>query len=158
MSKPSVRDVGEAVAVMGVVASLVFVGLELRETRIAARAAAYQELGIAVADNWMGRANDRELNDLVLLATMADSASWAEVSASDVYLLRSYVVANLRLYETAYLQVEQQLLEVDALERLGWTGMLNSRLLLRMWPHVRPMVTPGFADYLEAEQPLLGGS
>lgn len=61
MPEHSVRNVGEAVAVLGVVASLVFVGLELRESRIASRAAAYQELGTAVANNWMGRANDREL-------------------------------------------------------------------------------------------------
>lgn len=142
-------------AVLSVVASLVFVGLELRESRIAARASAYQELGIAVADTWMARANDRELNDLVLLATVADSASWAEADASDVYLLRSYVVANLRLYETVYLQVEQQLLPADALGRLGFTGLMTSRLLERLWPDVRPMVTPGFADFLEAEEPRL---
>ncbi len=49
MSKRSIRDVGEAVALLGVIASLVFVGLEIRENRIAARAAAYRELGIAVA-------------------------------------------------------------------------------------------------------------
>lgn len=155
MPKPSVRDVGEAVAVIGVVASLAFVGLELRETRIAARAAAYQELGIAVAENWMDRANDRQLNDLVMWATTADSTSWSETSASDIYLLRSYVVSNLRLYESARLQVEQGLLHEDALERLGWTGLMNSLLLERMWPHVKPMVTPGFASYLETVQPAL---
>lgn len=127
----------------------------MRETRIAARAAAYQELGIAVADNWMGRANDRQLNDLVLLATTADSATWEQVSASDVYLLRSYVVANMRLMETTRLQVEQGLLDEDALGRLGWEGLMNSLLLERMWPHVKPMVTPGFASYVEGQQPAL---
>ena len=151
------REIGEAIALLGVVASLVFVGLELRQSRIAAQATAYQELGIAIADNWMGRATDRALNDLVLVAATADSASWADLDASDVYLLRSYVLANIRLYETAYLQVEQNLLEADALERLGWTNFLNSQFLERMWPHARSMVSPAFAAYLEAEQPLLGG-
>ena len=136
-------------------ASLVFVGLELRQSRIAARAAAYQELGIAVADNWMDRANNRELNDLVYLATTADSAAWAALSESDVYLLRSYTVANVRLYETVYLQVQQELLNPNALETLGWTYFLNSTLLARMWPEIRPVVTPAFAAYLEGEQPSL---
>lgn len=157
MPERSLRDVGEAVALLGVIASLVFVGLELRETRIAARAAAYQEVGIAVAENWMGRANDRVINDLVYVAMTADSATWAEVSASDVYLLRSYVLANVRLYETVYLQVEQGLLRDDALENLGWVHFLNSNLLARMWPHIRPAVTPAFAAYLEREQPALRG-
>lgn len=156
MPRRSMREIGEAVALLGVVASLVFVGLELRQTRIAAQAAAYQELGIAVAENWMGRANDRALNDLVLVAATGDSAAWADLEASDVYLLRSYVLANIRLYETAYLQVEQQLLEADAMERLGWTSFLNSQFLERMWPQARPMVSPAFAAYLEAEQPGLG--
>ena len=156
-TKRSVREIGEVVALFGVVASLVFVGLELRETRIAARASAYQELGIAIADNWMGRANDRELNDLVHLSMTADSATWANVGPSDVYLLRSYVLANVRLYETVYLQVEQGLLRDDALTSLGWTHLLNSRLLERMWPHIRSAVTPGFAAYLEEEQPRLRG-
>lgn len=71
MPERSLRDVGEAVALLGVIASLVFVGLELRETRIAARAAAYQELGIAVAENWMGRASDRVINDLAYVAMTA---------------------------------------------------------------------------------------
>jgi hypothetical protein len=158
MLGPLVRQVGEAVGLLGVVASLVFVGLELRQSRIAARAAAYQELGIAVAGNWMDRANNRELNDLVLLAMTADAATWAKLSASDAYLLRSYVVANVRLYETVYLQVQQHLLDADALENLGWTHLLDSELLLRTWPQVRAAVTPGFASYLEAEQPLLRGS
>jgi hypothetical protein len=155
MPKRSIREVGEAVALVGVIASLVFVGLELRETRIAARAAAYQELGIAVADNWMGRANDRVLNDLVHLAMTADSATWSNVSASDAYLLRSYVLANVRLYETVYLQVEQGLLRADALANLGWVHLLNSKLLARLWPDVRPAVTPAFAAHLEREQPAL---
>jgi len=138
-----------------VLASLVFVGLELRQSRIAARAAAYQELGVALAENWMDRANNRELNDLVYLATTADSATWAALSESDVYLLRSYTVANVRLYETVYLQVQQELLNPNALETLGWTYFLNSALLARMWPEIRPVVTPAFAAYLEGEQPTL---
>ena len=156
MTKPSVREIGEVIALLGVIASLVFVGLELRESRISARAAAYQELGIAIAENWMVRANDRELNDLVYLSMTADSAAWAEVSPSDIYLLRSYTLANLRLYETAYLQVEQGLLQSDALETLGWGHFLRSRLLARLWPHIRPAVSPRFADYLESQQPALG--
>ncbi len=156
MPKRTIREVGEAVALIGVVASLVFVGLELRESTIAARAAAYQELGVAVADNWMGRANDRALNDLIHIAATGDSASWANLNASDVYLLRSYALANIRLYETVYLQVEQKLLDANALERLGWTNLLHSLFLERMWPEVRSMVTPAFASYLEAERPELG--
>lgn len=153
-----VRDIGEAVALLGVIASLVFVGLELRENRIASRAAAYQELGIAVAGDWMARAENRELNDLVLIAANGDSASWAGLSESDVYLLRSYTLSSIRLFETAHLQIEQRLLGQDAMERLGWRNFLESTFLGRMWPHVRPMVSPAFRSYLEVQRPDLIGN
>ena len=68
MAKTTVRHVGEAAAALGVVASLVFVGLELRDNARAARAAAYQEIGLAAADTWLMKATDRELNDLVEIA------------------------------------------------------------------------------------------
>jgi hypothetical protein len=156
MPRTSLREIGEVMALLGVVASLVFVGLELRQSRIASQASAYQELGIAIADNWMDRANNRELNDLVFVAANADSATWAALDASDIYLLRSYVLANLRLYETAYLQVEEELLAADALERLGWSNFLDSKFLERMWPQAKAMVSPAFAEYLESTQPQLG--
>lgn len=63
-----------------------------------------------MADTWMGRANNRELNDLVFIAATADSATWADLGPSDVYLLRFYALANIRLYETVFLHVEQKLL------------------------------------------------
>ena len=157
MPKRSIREVGETIALIGVVASLVFVGLELRQSRIAAQAAAYQELGIAISNIWMERTNNRELNELVRIANGPDSAAWAELSESDVYLLRSLIVANVRLFETVFLQVEQGLLEKDAMDRLGWASLLNSTILERMWPHVRQAVTPSFATYLEDVQPRLRG-
>ncbi len=46
MSKKAIR---ETLAVLGVVASLIFVGYEIRQNTIAARAAAYQAIGIATA-------------------------------------------------------------------------------------------------------------
>lgn len=158
MPRRRVREIGEAVALLGVIASLVFVGLELRESRIAARAAAYQQLGIAIAGDWMVRAENRELNDLVLVAANGDSASWAGLSESDVYLLRSYTLSSIRLFETAHLQIEQKLLEQDAMERLGWRNLLESTFLRRMWPEVRPMVSPAFGSYLEAQRPDLIGN
>ena len=145
MEKISVRQVGETVVVVGVVLSLVFVGFELQASRVASRAAAYQELGIAVADVWMARAQDRELSD-ALGRFDADST---EISRSDLILVLSFTVANLRLFETVYLQVEQGLLEEEAMDALGWSGFAQSRLLRQTWPYVRRIVSPAFATYLE---------
>ena len=155
MAKTSFRPLGEAAAVLGVVASLVFVGLELRNNGRAARAAAYQELGFAAADAWLMKATDRELNDLVEIADADDPAGWEGLDESDRRLVGSYVQGLLRLYETVFLQVDEKLLPADAMESLGWAGFGDANLVLRTWPRVRKYVTPAFAEYLEAGSPQL---
>ena len=47
MSSTAVR---ESLAALGVIASMVFVGLQIRQSNIQARAAAFQEIGIATAE------------------------------------------------------------------------------------------------------------
>jgi hypothetical protein len=151
------RQLGEAAAVVGVVASLVFVGLELRDNARAARAAAYQELGLAAADAWFMKATDRELNDLIEIADAEDPAGWEGLDESDRRLVASYVQGLLRQYETVFLQVNEQLLEADAMESLGWKDFGSAKLVIRTWPRVRRYVTPGFAAYLEERSPQLEG-
>ena len=54
------KAIRETLAALGVIASMVFVGLEIRQSNVQARAAAYQAIGIASAeahDNW---AHDRQ--------------------------------------------------------------------------------------------------
>jgi hypothetical protein len=52
------KEVREVVGFAGVVASLVFVGVEIRQNTVTARAAAYQAMGEAVSDSWIGVSDD----------------------------------------------------------------------------------------------------
>jgi hypothetical protein len=52
--------VRETLAALGVIASMVFVGLEIRQNNNLAQAAAYQAIGIASAEAWDNQAHDRE--------------------------------------------------------------------------------------------------
>jgi hypothetical protein len=151
----TMRQLGETAAAVGVVASLVFVGLELRDNARAARASAYQELGFAAAETWLMKATDRELNDLVEIADEDDPAGWGALTESDQRLVASYVQGLLRLYETVFLQVEEGLLPADAMGALGWEGFSDTSLLRRTWPRARQYVTAEFATYLEAQSPRL---
>ena len=145
MPNYSARDIGEFLAFLGVTFSLVFVGLELRQSTIASRATAYQELGIATADNWFLQASNRELNDVFWQVI---DGGYSDLSDSDKNIFLSHQIANLRLYETVYLQVEQGLLEQSALESLGWKGF--ERELKNIWPDVEMFVDPAFAEYLKS--------
>jgi hypothetical protein len=155
INKPSLRQIGEVAAVLGVVSSLIFVGLELRNNARAARASAYQQLGVAVTNSWMTKAANRELNDLIYTAESDDDTGWESLNESDRRLVESFVVANLRLYETVFHQVEEHLLAKEAMESLGWNGFGNTNLVRRTWARIRDRVTPSFADYLESTTPHL---
>ena len=148
MGKLSARAVGEIVAVISVVLSLVFVGLQLRQSTAATQAAAYQELGIATSDMLFDLSSRSEL-----LANMAlsgrDIESLESLSSADLAELRMFVQGILRLYETAYLQVETGILAPDSLDYLGWENYRNSSSLKNLWPSLRQSLNPIFAEYIE---------
>jgi len=150
MKPERVRAVGEAVAVVSVLLSLLFVGIELQQNRIAARAAAYQQMGIAVSDTWMATATNPQLALALNTVVTTDSTRWSELDRSDLLMVQNHLTAVLRLYETVYLQVEAGLLDEEALESLGWSGFAGSTYLKVLWPRVRGNVTPVFAGYLES--------
>jgi hypothetical protein len=109
------KDVLEIVGIIAVVFSLAFVGYEIRQNTIASRAAAYQAIGIAGAmatDSW---AHD---DQIWRLQTMKPD----EMIAADWERFAMKMKVFARLGETVHLQVEQGLLPLDAMERLGYRG------------------------------------
>ncbi|MGI9628842.1 MAG: hypothetical protein ACR2QM_18550 [Longimicrobiales bacterium] len=156
-SRPSVRWIAEAIAVVGVVASLFFIREELEQNQVAARAAAYQDLGIAVTELWVAAATDRDLSDAWGSFLAADSASWADFDPSDRGLVTFYFVGILRLYETTFLNVDEGLLDPSALQSLGWGTFTSDHPVWRLWPEVRDFVTPDFREYLATTYDLSPG-
>ena len=150
MSKISTRALGEIIAVASVVLSLLFVGLQFRQSTIASKAAAYQELGIATAELLQSLSANGELDSIINQAALSGSDGISSMSQSDLWRAKDWTAGTLRLYETVYLQVQQGLLETDALDYLGWAGFREGSLLKNMWPYVKDEAPPEFADYIEA--------
>jgi hypothetical protein len=157
MPRLSAREIGEVVAILGVVLSLLFVGLQLRQNALVSRTSAYQELGIAMAEGWRLRASDRELNDLVYRAGSTDPDDWSKLTDSDIRRVRALVLSTLRIYQSAYLEVQEGLLRPEALEDLGIDAFRETRLLQNMWPSVRGGLSVEFADYLASGLDLPAG-
>ena len=133
------------------VVSLWFVGLQLRQGAIVSRASAYQELGIAMSEVWLLRASDRELNDLLLRAGSSDPTVLEGLTNSDLSLARAFALAPLRIYQSAYLEVQEGLLAPEALEDLGLSGFRQSNLVQNLWPQLRGYLSEDFAGYIESE-------
>jgi len=144
----SPRAIRETLAVLGVIASLLFVGWEIRQNTIAARASAYQAIGIATASAFDSQAHDpQSLAALQKTAADMDSTDWAQ--------FQLVMTVFARLGETVLLQVEQRLLPPDAMERLGyggWPQILGNPKTACVWPSIRAGVSDSFREYVEGAQ------
>ena len=138
----------ESIGLIAVLAGLVFVGLEIRQNNQLAQAAAYQEIGFATAQNWFDMSQDPEFNRVFLRHLYADSTWWVDQDPRDVERLITLWIGYLRLYETIYLQIDLDLLDEAAMDRLGW-GLLRDLPALRyLWPYVGNVVNPTFSEYI----------
>lgn len=142
MSGKTVRD---TLAAAGVIASLTFVGVELRQSNAQARAAAYQAIGSATAavfDTW---AHDPDFNELWIKDP-------ADMTAIEWQQLSNKFTGLARLGEMVLLQIEQGVLDDDAIGRLGyggWRGLLRHPKLACLWPSIRPGVSDEFRAFVE---------
>ena len=130
------KRLGEVVASLGVIASLVFVGLEVRQNTIASRAAAYQAVGLTFVDGLLDISLDPDL--ALILDIAADSLRWDELDEAEWARVKYRYRNIVRAYETIYLQVREGLLPDSALYEWGFRGISGNATWRRLWPTVRP--------------------
>ena len=142
----------EILGLVAVAVSLVFVGFEVRQNTIAGRAAAYQEHGSHLANQWLTLAQDPALTRLFI----ADEDNWHELTELEKAQLTYIWVVSFRNYETILLQVEEGLLDQDAMERLGWGEVFKPGYQAEMlWPDIVKYLSPHMREHLEAKFPYL---
>src|ERR1700757_2720751 len=113
----SSRTIRQSVAVAGVITSLAFVGMQIRQSNIQARAAAYQAIGIATSE--FHRSFDARINRLMTESDYPEAVKrW---TLEDWERTDRLFTASLRMLETILLQVEQGLLPRDATTRLVYS-------------------------------------
>ena len=151
MTRPSLK---EAVAFIGVVASLAFVGMEIRQNNQLARAEAFQAVGIATAEAWVEFSQNPDHARALATRDPDAIAEWTPEDWSRRFMWWS---TWLRLSETILIQVEQGVLPVDATENLGyrsfenWLGAYPGFACL--WPALRRSVGPALRDRIELGTP-----
>ena len=142
----------ELLGLVAVAVSLVFVGLEIRQNTIASRAAAYQEHGSHLANNWLTLAQDPELVRIY----MANEDNWEELTEVEKAQLTYVWVVSFRNYETILLQVEEGLLDQDAMDRLGWGEAFEPGYqAMMLGPGISKNLNPHIREHLEAAFPYL---
>jgi len=115
MSGKVVRD---TVGFLGVVASLVFVGLEIRQNTAVARGQARQDLAFHFQDWLELRASSEELDDLFWGAWAEDAELTPGQERRAVLMMRIF----LTRLENVFLQVDEGLVDETALNSYGWAA------------------------------------
>ena len=145
-------DFGQLLAILaniGVVAGIVFLAFEVRQSNVQARAAAYQAIGLATSQ-WHQNLDDRTIR-LFTEANYPQALERWTLADWDRYY-RSQL-SGLRAMETVLLQVEQGLLDANAMDQLGYSleghQDLVSPALTCIWPDLRDAVGASLRSLIE---------
>jgi len=143
-----VYRLGEAIAALGVILSLLFVGVQIRQTAAVAGAQAAQDLAAMSQEFLLTLGADPEA-DRVFTATYW---SMEPVSEAEGRRARYIMIAALRRAEAAFAQVERGLLPESALEAYGTTdisGRFENQRFLDFWAARRTTFNPAFVEFVE---------
>lgn len=155
MNWDAIGAVGEILGALAVFASLMYLAAQIRGQRKQARASAFQEIGIATAAGWSVLAQNRELSDAVW-AAVARKDGYLDLSESDKGIIRAQLLSWIRLGESLYLQTQQEILDEEAMDKLGYGAVtFKNPLVEDAWPDLRQLITPDYAEYLEGRFPNL---
>lgn len=141
----------ETLAAIGVIVSMAFVGMQIRESNVQARASAYQAIGIATSE--FHRSFDARMNRLSTESGYPEAVQrWTLADWESAYRIN---VADLRMLETILLQVEQGLLPPDAMVRLGydWGPVLSDPAYACLWPELRAGAGPSVRQFIDDSTP-----
>lgn len=147
----SSRTIQQSIAAAGVIASLAFVGLQIRQSNVQARAAAYQAIGIATSE--FHRSFTPRMNRLMTESSYPEAVErW---SLEDWETVERILTTDLRMLETILLQVEQGLLPPDATQRLGynWGPILSNPGFACLWPGLQIHVGSSVRKFIEDSTP-----
>ena len=144
----------EAVGFIGVIGSLIFVGVQVRQNTIASRASAFQQMGAAIAGIWLNTAQDPAR---ALMTMRFFEEPNAKFTPAEEAVIINQSIAALRQHETTWRQVKLGLLDEKALESFGWNAEGTTAFAIntkRLWPRMAPQMSPDFRAYIEQTQGL----
>ncbi len=148
--------IGRVLAALGVIASLVFVGLELRQNTAALRAQTRQGLADRNADVVYAVAENPDLARAWTLMWNRDSLESRTMTTTDTAQARWGMWGMGRFVEHAFLQVEEGILPDETLNGYGFRANNNfvTPQFAEFWRGIRERFDPRFVAALEAEYDL----
>lgn len=146
----SKRNLVELIGVFGVVASLVFVGLEVRQNTAAVRGATYQAIADASFQQVVWFADNEKL--LQFWIRIREGAVPDDFTAEENLVIGANYVMTIRRIENIYVQVREGLVEEEAILRFRPSkDYFESPYFRQFWKDWRPQMELAFREYFESE-------
>lgn len=147
MSGKALREV---LAALGVIASMVFVGLEIRQNTVAVKGATLQ----AISDTYTEFMTSYSLDPTYRTAEalVFSGAAPTDLDAEQRTLMNSYVIAWIGMLENTYLQNRLGLVDDAVFEGYGWNRAFHrTPYFATMWERrARLFVTEDFREFFES--------
>jgi len=142
MSKQALR---ETIGFIGVVASLLFVGLQIRQTNAIARAQTRQALASEYREFWTAMAFGDHFDEI-----RGPALGGTDSRASIVQWVR------MRLLENVYHQFREGVIDESVFLGYGWAGdpEFRTQEFAEWWSPRRGRFDPGFVEEFESRQGL----
>ena len=135
---------------VGVIASLIFVGFEVRQNTAAVRGATYQAISDASLQHLQWWAQNENLLEFWV---RIDSGALSEefTDAENLHIGASFVMM-IRRMENIYVQVREGLIEEEAILRFRPSQYIfETPYFLEFWAQYRLEVEPEFREFFERE-------
>ncbi len=140
-----VGALGELLGAVAVVASLIYVGRQIKQNTAVAKAEAYRDISLRysqVAMEWVDPAF------LPVYVQIFDGATEDDLSREEGLQAAGYIESLLRLYETVYRQVEAGVLDEGAFQNLGEI-LFTLPIFTPAWAVLRGEFDTAFVEFLE---------
>jgi len=150
--------VAQTLAAVGVIFSLVYVGLQLKLTNATSRLMVRQAMSGQITDFTMSIASSSELAATVAKLLYSDLSRDDATEVERVRLASCYGAIMERLY-LAYRQQKDGILSREELETLYPPGnpWMTTSYLASSWPILKKNWSPDFTDWLESRNQVLRG-
>ncbi len=142
------RTIAELMAGVGVILSLTFVALEIRQNTASVRAQTRQQLSDANSELLIAMATS-ELGDLWIRFAQGE-----QLTDSQMNQVVPALVAGVRGLENVYLQFQEGVIDESALSSYGWRGsaMYDSEAFASWWRTNSGRFNPDFVRAFAADR------
>lgn len=154
MKPTSLKDVVELVGIAAIVVSLIFVGLEIRQSATATRGATQQALVDAAREASAALASDEAAVELTM--RFLSATDWSDLSESERFRSVLLFTSMMRVYESAYYQWGEGNLAPEIW--IGWDASIRGVApmpgVALFWNDRRLYFNETFRNYFEEQMKL----